>query len=40
MATSVRAKVKKELLVWARESAGYGIAEAAKRLAVSDKRLT
>lgn len=39
MAASVRAKVKKELLVWARDSAGYSMAEAAKRLGVSDERL-
>lgn len=39
MAASVRAKVKKELLQWARETAGYSLAEAAKRLQVSEERL-
>jgi Zn-dependent peptidase ImmA (M78 family)/DNA-binding XRE family transcriptional regulator len=39
MVASVRAKVKKELLQWARETAGYGLAEAAKRLQVSEERL-
>ena len=39
MAASIRAKVKKELLQWARETAGYSPAEAAKRLQVSEERL-
>ena len=39
MAASVRAKVKTELLIWARESAGYSVAEAAKRLGVTEERL-
>lgn len=40
MTRSVRAKVKPALLVWARESAGYTVPEAAKRLAVSEEKVT
>lgn len=39
MTASVRAKVKPALLTWARESAGYSLAEAAKRLGVSEERI-
>jgi Zn-dependent peptidase ImmA (M78 family)/DNA-binding XRE family transcriptional regulator len=39
VAPSVRAKVKPELLRWARESAGYTIDQVAKRVAVDDERV-
>lgn len=39
MARLVRAKPKREVLVWARESAGYTQAEAAKRVGVSEVKL-
>lgn len=39
MRGSVRAKVKKDLLQWARETAGYSLAEAAGRLQVTEERL-
>lgn len=41
MAVRVKAKVKRELLIWTRETAGFGsIAEAAERVGVSVERLS
>ncbi len=40
MSRSVRALVKPEILVWARESAGMSVEEAAKKLGTSDVRIT
>src|SRR5258706_10936110 len=39
MSRSVTARVKPDLLVWARESAGYSLSEAAKRLGIEMNRL-
>lgn len=39
MARLVRAKVQKAVLVWARESAGFTQAEAAKRVGISESRI-
>ena len=40
MAIRVRAKVKREILVWARETAGYQQDEAARKLNVKSDRVT
>lgn len=37
---SVKAKIKHTLLIWARESLGFSLADAAKKLNVSEERLT
>jgi Zn-dependent peptidase ImmA (M78 family) len=39
MPRSVRAKVKPEILVWARESAGYTLAEATEQLDIAEEKL-
>ncbi|MET0012050.1 MAG: ImmA/IrrE family metallo-endopeptidase [Sedimenticola sp.] len=38
--TTIRAKVNPDLLVWARKSAGYTLAQAAHKLGVSEERLS
>lgn len=39
MAERIEAFVKPELLVWARESAGYGLTDAARKIGVAPEKL-